>query len=75
MAKKKAANDDYILFDVLYEDGSRSSNRRLPADKLDAHNIDASARALIEAQDREIAEMAGRFRGAVKSVTRSGSRR
>jgi hypothetical protein len=67
----KRAETGFLLFDVLYEDGTRSSNRRIAAAELDPIDGDASAQALIEAQDRKIAESSGRPRAAVKSVTRS----
>jgi hypothetical protein len=71
---KKPADDAFILFDVLYEDGSRTSNRRIATAALDPIDGDASAKAVIEDQDRKIAEMSGRPRAAVKSVTRSPGR-
>lgn len=74
MAKKKPKVDDsFILFDVIYEDGSRSSRRRVPVAEMDpyARDADADAIALIMAQDRRIAEMSGRARGAVRSISRS----
>ena len=69
--KKKPAETGFIMFDVHYEDGTRSSNRRIAATELDPIDGDKSAPAVIEAQDRKIAEMSGRPRPAVKSVTRS----
>ena len=74
MAKKKPTDAAFILFDVLYEDGTRSSNRRVATAELDIIDGDASAVAIIEAQDRKIAEMSGRPRPAVKSITRSPTR-
>jgi hypothetical protein len=74
VAKKKAKVDDsFVLFDVVYEDGSRSSRRRVPAAALDpyAADADADAMTLIMAQDRKIAEVSGRDRGAIQSITRS----
>lgn len=64
----------FVLFDVMYEDGTRSSNRKVNAAELDALDIDASARAIIEAQDRKIAGLSGRWRGPIKSVARSTAR-
>lgn len=73
MARKKLKPTDssHVLFDVLYEDGTRSSNRKVPSAEIDAIDADASVRALIEAQDRKIAEMSGKTRPPIKSVTRS----
>jgi hypothetical protein len=44
---------------VTYEDGSMTSNRKVPASELGGLEGDAPARAIIEAQDREIAERSG----------------
>ncbi|WP_262032095.1 hypothetical protein [Microvirga sp. Mcv34] len=61
----------YALFDVLYEDGSRSSNRRVPRSLLDGLDGDEQARKTIEEQDNAIAEKAGRPRIPIKTITRS----
>jgi hypothetical protein len=71
LARKKPEPTEFLMFDVLYEDGSRSSNRRIAANEIDVFDRDAGIRAIIEAQDRKIAEMSGRPRPPVKSVTRS----
>ena len=34
MAKKPSAKAEFVLFDVIYEDGSQRSNRRVPATAL-----------------------------------------
>ena len=72
MAKKKAAEPSgFIMFDIVYEDGTLSSNRKVPIAELDPIDGDKSAKAIIEAQDRKIAEMSGQPRGPVKSIKRS----
>jgi hypothetical protein len=72
--KKPPGVDGFVLFDVIYEDGTLSSNRKVAVAELDIIDPDASARAVIEAQDRKIAAMSGRERGPVKSISRSNSR-
>ena len=72
--RKRPAVDGFLLFDVIYEDGTLSSNRKVAVAELDALDPDASARALIEAQDRKIAAMSGRDRGRIKSIGRSATR-
>jgi hypothetical protein len=62
---------EFVFFDVLYEDGARSSNRKVPSSELGGLDGDTLAKPYIEAQDRKIAEMSGRPRGVVKSLTRS----
>jgi hypothetical protein len=62
--------EEFILFDVLYEDGSRTSNRKVPGSKLGGVDGDLPAKTYIEIQDRQIAEISGRPRSPIKSFTR-----
>jgi len=72
MAKKKLRVDEsFVLFDVVYEDGTRSSRRRIAAADLSRFEPDADARTMIMTQDRKIAEMSGNDRGPIRSITRS----
>ncbi|MGQ9367304.1 hypothetical protein [Azospirillum sp. ST 5-10] len=72
MARKKPTTAPaFILFDVLYEDGARTSNRRVPASEVGGLDGDEPARAIIEEQDRKIAAMSGNPRGPIKSIARS----
>ena len=71
MAMKSRASTAFVMFDVVYEDGTRSSNRKVPASALAGLDGDEPARYLIEAQDREIASASGRPRNNVKSIVRS----
>ena len=72
MARKKQATDNaFVLFDVLYQDGARTSNRKVPSSLLGGLDGDEPAKALIEEQDRKIAEMSGNPRGPIKSISRS----
>ena len=72
MARKPATRAEFTLFDVVYEDGSQRSNRRVPSGILGGLDGDAPARAVIEEQDRLIAERSGTPALAVKSIHRSG---
>ena len=73
--EKPAANaNGFVFFDVLYEDGARSSNRKVPSSELGGIDGDATAKPYIEALDRKIAEVSGRPRGVIKSVSRSRPR-
>jgi len=74
MARKPASRDEFTLFDVVYEDGSQRSNRRVPSQVLGSLEGDAPARAVIEEQDRQIAEKSGTSALVVKSIHRSGSK-
>ena len=69
--KSKPQDRGYVLFDVLYEDGSRASNRRVPTSYLGGLDGDEPARAAIEAQDEEIAEKSGRPRLGIRHLARS----
>ena len=71
MAMKSRASTSVVMFDVVYEDGTRSSNRKVAATLLGGLDGDEPARAMIEAQDREIAAASGRPRSDVKSIVRS----
>ena len=75
MAKKPSAKSEFVLFDVLYEDGSRRSNRRVPSELLGGLDGDEPARAVIEQQDREIAEKSGQPPLPIKSLQRSGGKK
>jgi len=68
---KAVAGGTFYLFDVFYEDGSRSSNRRVPTADISPFDEQGSIRAILEAQDRKIAEQSGRPRGRIKQVVRS----
>jgi hypothetical protein len=76
MARRSSARrvEDFVFFDVLYEDGTQTSNRKVPGSELDDIDGDLLAKPYIEAQDRKIAEMSGRPRGVIKTVTRSRRR-
>ena len=75
MAKKKQqVANGFVLFDVLYEDGTQTSNRKVPAADLGGLEGDAPARTFIEMQDRKIGEMSGISRGRIKSIVRSRKR-
>jgi hypothetical protein len=71
MAMKRRVESSFVLFDVLYIDGTRSSNRRVASTALTGLDGDDPAIAIIEQQDREISAASGRPRPAVKSVTRA----
>lgn len=69
--KRTADKKNFVLFDVVYEDGTLSSNRKVPSEEMDEFRGDASVRAYIEAQDRDIALKSGRQRGRIKTIVRS----
>jgi len=76
MARRPTAHrvEEFVFFDVLYEDGMQTSNRKVPGSELDTLDGDLLAKPYIEAQDEKISAMSGRPRAAIKSVTRSRRR-
>lgn len=75
MAKKKQqVANGFVLFDIVYEDGTQTSNRKVPAADLGGLDGDLPARTFIEMQDRKIGEMSGTSRGRIKSIVRSKKR-
>jgi hypothetical protein len=72
MARKQQARPSgFVLFDVVYEDGTQTSNRKVPAIELAGLEGDAPARTIIEDQDQKIAEMSGNARARIKSLARA----
>jgi hypothetical protein len=67
--------NEFVFFDVVYEDGSQRSNRRVPAELLGGPTKDEPARGFIIEQDREIAEKSGRLPLPIKSIRRAGARK
>jgi len=74
MARKPTSRTEFALFDVIYEDGSQRSNRRVPGELLGGLEGDAPARAVIEEQDRLIAEKSGSPPLAIKTIRRAGAK-
>jgi hypothetical protein len=72
MAKKqKKIEDSFVFFDVIYEDGTKSSRRKINAAGVDASDVETFAMTEIMNQDRKISEMSGKSRGQVKSLVKS----
>ena len=59
------------LFDRVFEEGNRASNRRVPMEILGGLDGDQPARELIEQQEAEIAQKAGRPPRVVRSLMRT----
>ena len=60
-----------VLFDVVFEDGSRASNRRVPMEIIGGLDGDQPARELIEQQEAEIAGKANRPPRVIQRLTRA----
>lgn len=75
MAKKPTARAEFVNFDVIYEDGSQRSNRKVPADLLGGLDGDSPALTAIIEQDQAIGKKSGMPPLPIKSIKRSGSKR
>ena len=77
MARKPGTRTvgEFVLFDVIYEDGTQLSNRRVPAAMLGGLDSDEAAIAHIEAEDRRIGQLSGKKRGRIKIIKRSEVRK
>ena len=69
--KQRPQERGFVLFDVVYEDGSQASNRRVPVEVLGGLDGDEPARRVIEEQDEVIAQKSGRPRRSIRNLTRS----
>ncbi len=73
MARKPGtrASAEFVLFDVVYQDGSQRSNRRVPSTVLAGPEGDGAAQDFIAEQDQLIARKSGIPALAIKTVRRS----
>ena len=69
--KKERVVEGFVMFVVVYEDGTRSSRRKVAAAELAGQDDDSHAKTVIMDQDRKIAEKSGSSRGPIRSITRS----
>ena len=74
MARRPGSRTEFVFFDVLYEDGTQRSNRRVPGEILGGLEADEPARNFIAGQDAEIAEKSGIPPLRIKSLWRSGEK-
>ncbi|WP_336491927.1 hypothetical protein [Methylobacterium nigriterrae] len=72
--KMRPQERGFVLFDVVYENGSQASNRRVPVEVLGGLDGDEPARRVIEEQDEAIAQKSGRARSPIQGLTRSVSK-
>ena len=66
--------NEFVFFDVVYEDGSQRSNRRVPAEFAIDPKDDTDALGYLIEQDRDIAEKSGRSPLKIKSILREGAK-
>jgi hypothetical protein len=63
------------MFDVVYEDGTRRSNRKMPRALTAGIDGDKRAHGFLIEQDRDIAKKPGEPAAKIKSITRSGAKK
>jgi len=75
MPRKPGLNSEFVMFDVVYEDGTQRSNRKVPRALTGGLDGDKPAHGFLIEQDREIAEKSGRPPIPIKSISRSGAKK
>ena len=72
--KTKGKAVGFMMFNVAYEDGTMTSNRRVAKELLDqsfGDDLQDLVRTAIEDQDNEIARRSGQRRAKIKSIARA----
>ena len=75
MPRKPGLNSEFVMFDVVYEDGSQRSNRKVPRELVEGVDGDKAAHGFLIEQDREIGEKSGRTPLKIKNISRSGAKK
>lgn len=75
MPRKPGLNSEFVMFDVLYEDGTQRSNRKVPRELTGSLDGDKPAHGFLIEQDREIAEKSGKPPLTIRSITRTGAKK
>ena len=75
MPRKPGLNSEFVMFDVLYEDGSQRSNRKVPRTLTGGIDGDKPEHEFLIEQDRDIAGKSGRPPLAIKSISRSDAKK
>jgi hypothetical protein len=73
-AKQRRLDAKIVAFDVFYDDGTRSSNRKVPGELVGGLDGDEPARNFIEEQERRIAEASGKPQRRIERMVRSGGK-
>ncbi|MEP0323691.1 hypothetical protein [Bauldia litoralis] len=73
MAKMKSRSESsVVLFDVFFDDGSRASNRKVPATTIGGLDGDDPALTYLTEQEQKISELSGKPARVIDKVVRSG---
>jgi len=75
MARKMTPRVEMVSYDVIYDDGSRRSNRRVPVSFLEGLDGGEDAvKAELMRQDLEISQKSGIPPLKIKTIKRSGKK-
>jgi hypothetical protein len=75
MPRKPGKNSEFVMFDVVYEDGTQRSNRKVPRELIGGFEGDKPAHGFLIEQDRDIAEKSGRPLAKIERITRSDAKK
>ena len=75
MPRKPGKNSEFVMFDVIYEDGTLRSNRKVPRELTGGVEGDKPTYGFLIEQDRDIAEKSGRPPVKIKNISRSGAKK
>jgi hypothetical protein len=75
MPRKPGKNSEFVMFDVVYDDGTQRSNRKVPRTLTEGIEGDKPAHGFLIEQDRDIAEKSGRAPAKIKIISRSGAKK
>jgi hypothetical protein len=75
MPRKPGLNSEFVMFDVVYEDGTQRSNRKVPRALTGGIDGDQPAHGFLIEQDRDIAEKSGRAPLKIKNISRSDAKK
>ena len=74
MPRKPGQNSEFVTFDVVYEDGTRRSNCKVPRALTGGIDGDKRAHGFLIEQDRDIADKSGRAPLKITQIYRSGEK-
>jgi hypothetical protein len=75
MPRKPGRNSEFVMFDVVYEDGTLRSNRKVPRALTGGIDGDKPAHGFLIEQDRDIAAKSGKPPAKIKSISRTGAKK
>jgi hypothetical protein len=75
MPRKPGKNSEFVMFDVVYEDGTQRSNRKVPRELTGGIDGDKPAHGFLIEQDRAIAEKSGNPPAKIKNISRSDAKK